>query len=98
MSDINTLNEINELLIIANQFQFEQNSSSINIRAYLLFKKLSALYRKVNNFEIATYYTSKAETVLSQIEEGEYKNKLAQVVPDDFPVSLFLTAISNSTK
>lgn len=98
MSNIFILNEINELLILANQFKFEGNSPSVNVRAYLLFKKLSALYRKVNNFEIATYYTSKAETILSQIEEGEYKDKLAQVIPDDFPVSLFLSAITNSTE
>lgn len=96
MSDINILNEINELLIIANQFQFEENNSSINIRSYLLFKKLSSLYTRIDNFEIATYYTSKAETALTKIEEGEYKDKLAQVIPDDFPVSVFLTAITKS--
>jgi len=98
MNDFNILNEINECLIIANQFQFGHNTFSRNVRSYLLYKKISSLYRKVDNFELATYYSSQAETALSLIEDGEYKNKLAQVVSDDFPPSLFLKEVTNSTE
>ena len=81
--------EIDQYFILESEFQNIDDNFIRNARLYLVYRKLSFLFKQINYLDSSEYYKAKSEIMLSQIYDNNRKNQLIQAPVEEMPFEVF---------